>query len=316
MRDAGPIAAWPPLPLAAWHDTYETLHRWLQIVGKTRLALAPAANHWWHVPLYVTARGLTTARMPHARGDVEVELDFVTHALTMRTSDGGTHVIPLAPRSVADFWSAYRDGLRAIGVEARIRPHPVEVADVTPFDADTARAAYDPDAAHRCWRALAESTRVLEAFRGRFLGKCSPVHFFWGSFDLAHTRFSGRTAPPHPGGVPNLADHVAREAYSHECWSAGWWPGLVGAPVEEPVFYAYAYPEPDGFSAPLDVPHARYDATLREWVLPYDAVRAAPDPDALLVEFLQATYERAADRGGWDRPMLERAARPPAAPPA
>ena len=309
-------AGWPALPLAAWADTYATLHRWLQVVGKTRLALAPPQNHWWHVPLYVSARGLTTSRMPHAGGAVEVEVDFVTHALTMRASDGRTYAMPLAPRSVADFHAEYREGLREVGVAVAIWPRPVEVEDATPFDEDTAHAAYDADAAHRCWQALAASARVLEAFRGGWVGKCSPVHFFWGSFDLAHTRFSGRPAPPHPGGIPNLADRVTREAYSHECWSAGWWPGLPGAPVEEPVFYAYAYPEPAGFAEGVDVPGARYDAALREWVLPHDAVRLAADPDGLLLAFLQAAYARAADRGGWDRRMLERAGRPEAVPPA
>jgi len=296
------------LPLSDWADTQTTLHRWTQIVGKTRLALAPMQNHWWQVALYVTARGLGTSPMPYAKGNIELEFDFLDHQLVARTSDGVTKSIALAPRSVADFYEDYLGLLAALGVDAKIWPVPQEMADTVHFAADREHASYDADAAQRCWRILAHADRVLKRFRGPFLGKSSPSHFWWGGFDLACTRFSGRPAPPHPGGIPHLADFVTREAYSHECISAGWWPGNVGSPVAEPAFYAYAYPEPVGCpEAPVRPAAARYLLAMREWILPYEAVRAAPDPDGALLEFLQSTYAAAADRGGWDRARLERA---------
>ena len=302
------MAAWPHLPLSDWADTQTTLHRWTQIVGKTRLALAPMQNHWWQVALYVTARGLGTSPMPYAKGNIELEFDFLDHQLVARTSDGVTKSIALAPRSVADFYKDYLGLLAALGVDAKIWPVPQEMADTVHFAADREHASYDADAAQRCWRILAHADRVLKRFRGPFLGKSSPSHFWWGGFDLACTRFSGRPAPPHPGGIPHLADFVTREAYSHECISAGWWPGNVGSPVAEPAFYAYAYPEPVGCpEAPVRPAAARYLLAMREWILPYEAVRAAPDPDGALLEFLQSTYAAAADRGGWDRARLERA---------
>jgi hypothetical protein len=300
------MSAWPQLPLSGWADTYTTLHRWMQMVGKTRLALAPKQNHWWQVTLYLTARGLGTSPIPYRERTFEIEFDFLDHRLLMRTSDASTQSIPLAPRSVADFYREYIDMLEALGVKTKIWPVPVEIADTTPFTADRVHASYDADAAQRCWRILTHTDRVLKQFRGRFLGKSSPSHFWWGSFDLSCTRFSGRRAPPHPGGIPNCPDYVTREAYSHECISAGWWPGSVGGPVAEPAFYAYAYPEPAGCSdAPVRPPAATYHPTMREWILPYEAVRAARDPEGALLEFLQSTYEAAAERGGWDRTGLE-----------
>ena len=298
---------WPALPLDAWDDTRATLHMWTQIVGKTRLALAPMENHWWQVPLYVSARGLTTSRIPHGTRGFEVEFDFVDHALEVRTDDGGRWSTALEPRSVANFWADYTGGLEGLGLKVDMWPMPVEVMDPIPFPEDEAHGSYDADAAQRFWRALAQADRVLRAFRGRFLGKCSPSHFFWGSFDLACTRFSGSPAPKHPGGVPHLADWAVREAYSHECISAGWWPGTLDGPVAEPAFYAYAYPEPAGCpTAPIRPEAGFYDLTLHEWVLPYDAVRTSPDPDAEVVAFLQSTYDAAAGLGGWSRDTLER----------
>jgi hypothetical protein len=299
--------AWPALPLEGWQATYETLHRWLQIVGKTRLALAPMQNHWWQVPLYVTARGLGTSTIPYRDVDFEIELDFLDHMLVVRMSDGAIRTLPLQPQSVADFYLEYRSLLRSLDIEARIRPVPVEMANVTPFAADDAHAAYDGDAAQRCWRVLLQVDRVLKAFRGRFVGKCSPVHFWWGGFDLACTRFSGRRAPRHPGGIPNCPDYVMVEAYSHECMSAGWWPGTPGSPVAEPAFYAYAYPEPPGApEASIGPRGAHYHTGMREWILPYDVVRESADPDASLHEFLESTYVASAELAGWDRAALER----------
>jgi hypothetical protein len=299
--------AWPRLPLEDWQATYETLHRWLQIVGKTRLALAPMQNHWWQIPLYVTARGLGTSPIPYRDADFELEFDFIDHMLVVRTSGGAIRTLPLVPQSVADFYLEYRSLLHSLDIEARIWPVPVEMADATPFAADDVHASYDPDAAQRCWRVLLQADRVLKSFRGRFLGKCSPVHFWWGSFDLACTRFSGRRAPRHPGGIPNCPDYVAVEAYSHECMSAGWWPGTPGGPVAEPAFYAYAYPEPPGSpEASIGPRGAHYHTGVREWILPYDVVRESADPDASLLEFLESTYAAAAGLGGWDRAALER----------
>jgi hypothetical protein len=299
---------WPALPLAGWADTYATLHRWVQIVGKTRLRLAPPQNHWWHTTLYLTARGLATSPMPAGARELEVELDFVDHVLVARTSDGRARTLPLVPRSVAEFLDAYRRTLAELDVDAPIWPVPVELADTLRFDADHEHASYDADAAARCWRILARADRVLKAFRGRFLGKSSPSHFWWGSFDLACTRFSGRPAPPHPGGIPNCPDYVTREAYSHACISVGWWPGTVsGGGLAEPAFYAYAYPEPPGCAAaPIAPAGAYWHAAMREWILPYDAVRGAADPDAAVLAFCESTYAAAADRAGWDRAALER----------
>lgn len=301
MSSAAPDA-WPPLPLREWQDTYATVHLWTQLLGKTRLALATPQNHYWHTTLYVTPRGLTTAAMPVGERALDLELDFVAHRLLARTSDGGESALPLAAVPVRDFYREYLGMLRSLDVEVKLWRMPVEIEGALPFDADDVHHAYDLEAMQRCWRALLQSARVLERFRGEFLGKCSPVHFWWGAFDLACTRFSGRRAPVHPGGVPNLADHVTRESYSHECMSVGWWPGTPGGAVAEPAYYAYAYPEPAGFADAVVKPAAaRYDTQLREWVLPYDAVRTAADPDAELYAFVQGAYEAAAALGGWDR---------------
>jgi hypothetical protein len=298
-------AEWPPLPFAAWQDTCATLHMWTQLVGKTRLALAPAENHWWHSTLYVTARGLTTGPMPEAGRLLSVTFDFVDHALVLECDDGTGRRLPLVAESVARFHARYLQAVRELGFAPRIMPRPVEVAEAIPFAEDERHAAYDATAAHRWWRALAQADRVFKRFRGGFLGKQSPAHFFWGSFDHAVTRFSGRTAPRHPGGAPNCPDWVMVEAYSHECSSAGFWPG--GGPVDEASFYAYAYPEPDGYADwPVRPAAAAYHPQAREFILPYEAVRTADDPDAALLAFLESTYEAAATRGGWDRAGLER----------
>ncbi len=298
-------AAWPALPLAPWRDTYATLHMWLQIVGKTRLALAPMDNHWWQVVLYVTERGLTTTPMPWDESTLTVELDFVAHTLSLRSSEGASRTLTLEPRSVAQFHAHYMDALHSLGVTPKIMSRPVEVEPATPFSGDLVHCAYDADAVNRWWRAMAQADRVFKRFRSRFVGKQSPVHFFWGAFDLATTRFSGRTAPQHPGGVPNCPDRVMHEAYSHECSSAGFWPG--GGAVDEAAFYAYAYPEPPGYAQQAVRPAAAfYHLQAREFILPYEAVRAAADPDAMLLEFLQTTYDAAAGLGQWDRAALER----------
>jgi len=298
------MEAWPALPRAGWEPTLDTLHLWTQIVGKTRLCLAPMTNHWWHCTLYVTPRGLATSAMPVGQRALDIEFDFLSEQVVMRTSDGAVRSMALAPRSVADFYREYRDLLASLDVQARIWPVPSEIADPVRFTDDTVHAAYDADAVRRCWRILVQSDRVLKSFRSRFLGKVSPVHFWWGGFDLACTRFSGRVAPTHPGGIPNIPDYVTREGYSHECISAGWWPGAPGGEAE---FYAYAYPEPPGCpTAPIRPAAARYDTNLHEWILPYDAVRTAPDPDGALLDFFQSTYEAAANLGGWDRAGLER----------
>jgi hypothetical protein len=298
---------WPALPLASWRETYTTLHMWTQMVGKTRLALAPKENHWWQVALYLTERGLTTSPMPSGDRTFTVDFDFLEHLLSVSTSDGTIRTLPLEPRSVAEFYAEYLAVLRSLGIKARIWPVPVEVEGIR-FSQDRTHASYDRESVTRLWRVLRQSDRVLKRFRGRFLGKASPVHFFWGSFDLATTRFSGRRAPPHPGGVPNLGDWVMQEAYSHECSSVGFWPG--GGPIAEPVFYAYAYPEPEGFRAcPVGPAAARYSEEMREFVLPYEAVRTAASPDDAVLEFAQTTYAAAADRARWDRDALDR---PPA----
>jgi hypothetical protein len=299
--------AWPALPYADWRETYETLHRWTQIVGKTRLALAPMVNHWWQVPLYVSARGLTTSAMPYGgRHEIEIEFDFIAHELTFRTSEGERRAMPLSPRSVADFYSEYRSVLGALGVGAKIWPVPVELPDdALPFADDHEHAAYDSAMAQRFWRVLIQVERVFQVFRGRFLGKASPVHLFWGGLDLAVTRFSGRPAPPHPGGVPHVGDWVMREGYSHELSSAGFWPGTAALP--EPVFYSYAYPAPPGFAeAPVRPAEAYFHTGMGEFILPYEVVRTAADPEAVLLDFLQSTYEAAAKTAHWDRGALER----------
>jgi uncharacterized protein DUF5996 len=311
---SGPGEEWPLLPLEQWEETCNTLQLWTQMVGKTRLALAPMQNHWWQVPLYITARGLGTSPIPYHALSFEVDFDFIDHRLLVRTSDGRTATLPLVPQTVADFYGRYLDLLRSLGIELRIRPVPSEVQNALPFDKDNLHGSYDPDAAWRFWRLLVQADRVLKDFRGRFLGKCSPVHFWWGGFDLACTRFSGRTAPPHPGGVPNLPDWVAREAYSHECISAGWWPGNGGGPVREPAFYAYAYPEPPGCPEAVIRPaEASYHPVLHEWILPYAGLLRAPSPDTYLLDFLLSTYETAARLGGWDLAAFERGAPPGAA---
>jgi hypothetical protein len=297
---------WPALPFGEWRDTHATLHRWVQIVGKTRLGLAPMQNHWWQVTLYLTARGLGTSPMPVGARALEIEFDFIDHLLAVRTSDGEVRTMPLVARPVADFYRDYLATLDELGIAPRIWPVPVEIADTLRFDEDREHASYDPDAAHRCWQALSETDRVLKEFRAAFLGKCSPSHFWWGGFDLACTRFNGRRAPMHPGGIPNIPDYITREAYSHECISAGWWPGSVGG-LEEPAFYAYAYPEPAGCPTAVIAPEAAYyHEGMHIWILPHDVVRTAADPDATLLEFLHSTYATAADLGQWDRAILER----------
>jgi enamine deaminase RidA (YjgF/YER057c/UK114 family) len=300
ISNAGAGDPWPALPLDGWRDTYATLHMWTQIVGKTRLALTPLVNHWWNVPLYVSARGLTTSAIPCAWRTFEVEFDFIAHVLEIRTSDGATRTLALAPRSVADFYAEYMSTLRELGIGATIWPRPCEVPDPIAFGIDRTHASYDADAAFRFWRVLTQADRVFKQFRSRYVGKSSPVHFFWGSFDLAVTRFSGRTAPPRPN-----ADAIMREAYSHEVISAGFWPGS-GA-VQEAAFYVYASPEPKGFPAATAHPAgAYYHREMGEFILPYDAVRSAPSPDDAVLDFLQSTYSAAADLGNWDRAALER----------
>jgi hypothetical protein len=296
---------WPSLSLDAWQDTYATLHRWTQVVGKIRLAQTPWVNHSWHVTLYVTARGLTTSPIPHGTRTFEIDFDFIDHQLRIAASDGAVRSIPLRPRSVADFCGEILAALGDLGLPVHIHPTPNELPDALRLDQDTQHASYDPEYANRFWRVLVQSDRIMKAFRARFIGKCSPVHFFWGSFDLAVTRFSGRPAPRHPGGVPHLPDDVTREAYSHEVSSCGFWPG--GGPVPYPAYYSYAYPTPAGFAdAPVLPSSASFHRELGEFLLPYDAVREAHASDAVLLEFLQGTYEAAADLGRWDRAALER----------
>jgi hypothetical protein len=299
------VSEWPALPYAAWKDTRDTLHLWTQIVGKIRLALTPWINHSWHVALYLTARGLTTSPIPYDGREFQIDFDFIDHVLWIRTSDGHFRQLMLAPMPVAQFHAELLAALAELGIEVRINTMPNEIADAIPFDRDRVHASYDREYAARFWRVLLGAHRVLASFRTRFLGKVSPVHFFWGSFDLAVTRFSGRLAPPHPGGVPHLPDAVAREAYSHEVSSAGFWPG-GGGPVDYAAFYSYAYPAPEGFaSAAVRPAQAFFSQELGEFLLPYEAVRTAPDPERTLMEFLQTTYNAAADLGRWDRAMLE-----------
>jgi len=296
---------WPELPYAAWKDTRDTLHLWTQVVGKVRLALTPWLNHSWHVTLYVTARGLTTSPIPWRGGSCQIDFDFIDHVLWVRTSRGQFRQIMLRPTSVAEFYEDVMIALRELSIDVHITTMPCEIADCIPFEQDTVHAAYDADCANRFWRVLLATSEVFAHFRTGFLGKASPVHFFWGSFDLAVTRFSGRPAPRHPGGVPHLPDAVAQEAYSHEVSSAGFWPG-GGGPIGYAAFYSYAYPAPEGFgTAKVNPAQAFFSKELGEFLIPYDAVRTARDPDGTLMEFLQSTYDAAADLAKWDRKTLE-----------
>jgi len=290
------------LPVADWQATRDTLQLWTQIVGKVRMANTPVLNHWWNVPLYVTARGLGTSLIPHPTGPAfEIDFDLHAHQLDIATETGERRSMPLESRSVAQFYAELMTGLDALGLGTAIWPMPVEIEGAIPFDEDQVHTTYDPEQAHRFWLMLLRMTPVLQEFRSRFVGKASPVHLFWGALDLAVTRFSGRTAPPHPGGAPNCGPQVMQEAYSHEVSSCGYWSGGGG----EGVFYSYAYPEPPGFrEASIRPAEAAYRRDLGEFVLPYEVVRAAADPDAVLLEFLQSTYEAAATK--WDRPALER----------
>lgn len=277
---------------------------WTQVVGKIRLVQTPWVNHSWHVTLYVTSRGLTTSPIPYGNRSFQIDFDFIDHRLLIQTGDGGIKAMTLSPRSVSDFYAELFARLSELGIEVKINTMPNEVADPIPFESDRQHASYDTAYVSRFWQALSQADRVFKHFRAGFIGKCSPVHFFWGSFDLAVTRFSGRTAPPHPGGVPHLPDWVAREAYSHEVSSCGFWPG--GETMPAPVFYSYAYPEPEGFAtAPVGPQGAVYHSTLREFILPYDEVRRVASPDSALLEFLQSSYEAAADCGDWNRSALE-----------
>jgi hypothetical protein len=296
---------WPVLPpLADWQETFTTLHMWSQIVGKIRLALAPPLNHCWGSALYVTTRGLTTSPMPYGAGTLAIDFDFIAHALNFTHSDGRTRSFVLEAMPVAEFYRRTMQTLADLGPSVHIFARPVEVVEAIPFAEDTVHASYDADAVHRFWQALVAANRVFAEFRARFLGKASPVHLFWGSFDLATTRFSGRTAPTHPGGVPNCPNRVMVEAYSHELWSAGIW---AGAGLGEAAFYAYSYPKPTGFEThPVQPAAAYFHPTLGEFVLPCEAVRTAANPTQALLAFLQTTYEGAATLAAWDRSALER----------
>jgi hypothetical protein len=305
MTDTSPPTnGWPALPTDAWIDTIETLHLWTQIVGKIRLAHGPWLNHSWGVPLYVSTKGLRTSLIPFENDGVDLEFDFHGHQLNVHTTTGQHQSIPFRSQSVADFYQSVLDAMDAVGMPVTINPMPTEIPDATPFDEDTALRTYEPDHAHAMWRALLQADRVLNRFRARFKGKASPVHFFWGSFDLAATRFSGRTAPPHPGGIPHFPDDVAREAYSHEVTSVGFWPGNRETP--DPIFYAYAYPTPERFSDAAVQPAAAYWLDeLGEFALPYAAVVTAEDPDVTLESFFESTHTAAANLANWDRDRLE-----------
>jgi Family of unknown function (DUF5996) len=295
---------WPALAFAEWKDTAETLHMWTQIVGKIRLTLSPWTNHSWHVTLYVTSRGLTTSPIPYGRYTFEIRFDFIDHELRILKSDGATRMLKLQSQSVAKFYQAVMKALNDLELPVKINTVPNEVENPIPFDQDEEHRSYDSKYANRFWQVLVQSDRVFKEFRSRFCGKCSPVHFFWGSFDLAVTRFSGRPAPPHPGGVPHLPDEITREAYSQEVSSLGFWPGNAAMPT--PVFYSYAYPEPPGFAQAIIQPDATfYEAKLREFILPYDAVRTAEKPDQVLLDFSQSAYDAASKLGKWDRAALE-----------
>jgi hypothetical protein len=296
--------SWPELPYRAWQETCTTLHLWAQIVGKVRLARTPWLNHSWHATLYVTARGLTTSPIPHGRRSFQIDFDFIDHVLVIATSDGAERRTALEPRTVADFHAAVMGALAELNLPVEIHDRPSEVPDPVRFRDDDAHRAYDAEYAQRFWRVLVQVDRVFKEFRTGFLGKVSPVHLFWGALDLAVTRFSGRLAPPHPGGIPHLPDAITREAYSHEVSSAGFWAG--GGPVDQAMFYSYAYPSPAAFrSSAVEPPAAWYHEQLGEFVLPYDAVRSATAPEQLLLAFLDSTYRAAADTGNWDRAALE-----------
>jgi hypothetical protein len=293
--------AWPALPLAEWKDTYATLHMWTQIVGKIRMTLSPPVNHFWAVTFYVNSRGLTTSAIPYEGGDFEIQFDFIDHQLVIQTSGGATKSLRLFPRSVANFYSELTGALLELGIKVKIWPVPCEVPDPIRFDKDQAHSSYDPVYANRFWRILVSTDAVFKKFRASFIGKNSPIHFFWGSFDLAVTRFSGRRAPERPN-----ADAVTREAYSHEVISAGFWPG--SGEITDAAFYAYAVPEPQGLSAaPIRPSAARYNTNINEYILMYNDVRSASSPEDALMDFLQSTYDAAATLGKWDRPALERA---------
>jgi hypothetical protein len=297
-------AEWPALDYQAWRPTCETLHLWTQIVGKIRLVQTPWQIHSWHATLYVTARGLTTSPIPYGQRSFQIDFDFVEHVLTVRTNDGAACTLPLQAQSVAEFHSRLFDALAGLNLRIKIHGRPNEVRDPIPFAEDHVHAAYDPDYVQRFHRVLLAADRAFMEFKNSFLGKTSPVHFFWGSFDLAVTRFSGRTAAPHPGGIPNLPDAVTREAYSHEVSSAGFWPG--GGPTDYAAFYSYAYPSPPGYQDARVRPAAAfYAAAAGEFLLPYEALRTSADPDAALRDFLDSTYEAAAEAAGWDRAALE-----------
>ncbi|HEY8004009.1 MAG TPA: DUF5996 family protein [Phenylobacterium sp.] len=296
-------ADWPALAYDDWAKTAETLHLWTQIVGKVRMALTPPINHWWHVPLYVSARGLTTSPIPVGGRSIEIVFDFLDHRLRITCSDGELEAFALRPISVAEFYRKLMAALARLGVTPHIWTTPCEIENPIPFETDETHETYDGAAAQRFWRVLVQADRVMKQFRARFIGKASPVHFFWGSFDLAVTRFSGRRAPPHPGS-PLAPASVSVEAYSHEVSSCGFWPGAPGVAA---MFYAYAYPQPNGFpEAPVQPKSAHWEASLGEFVMPYDAVRACADPDAALLQFFQTSYEAAADLAAWPRAELER----------
>jgi hypothetical protein len=297
-------SVWPELPYHDLQPTVETLQLWTQVVGKIRLAKTPWLNHAWHATFYVSARGLTTGLIPHGALAFDLEFDLVSHALLVRVTNGGHARIALTPRSVAGFYAKVLETLTTLGIPVEIDTHPNELPEAIPFPQDHVIRAYDRDAAQRLWRALVQCDRVFNRFRTRFIGKCSPVHMFWGSFDLAVTRFSGRKAPLHPGGIPHLPDSVTREAYSHEVSSAGFWPG--SGDITYPAFYSYCYPAPAAFAQAAVLPaQARFNAQLGEFLLPYDAVRAAENPDKTLLSFLQTTYEAAANTGNWDRTAFD-----------
>lgn len=299
------ITAWPALPYSEWKETRDTLHMWCQIVGKIRLEQSPWINHSWHATFYLTARGITTSTIPFGARTCELEFDFIDHLLRISTSDAATRTMALAPRPVADFYRELLAQMADLGLAVHIHAAPNEIPVAIPFEQDTVHASYDGEQANRFWRVLLQAERVFRQFRADFIGKCSPVHLFWGALDFAVTRFSGAEAPMHPGGIPNCPDWVTREAYSHEVSSCGFWPGNDAMPY--PVFYAYAYPEPPGFkTAPVRPDKAFYDDTFGEFILPYEEVRQAPSPDAMLLEFLQSTYDAAANLGTWNRAALER----------
>lgn len=303
----GAPSPWPDLPLQAWSETCETLHRWTQIAGKVRMALSPLVNHWWNVVFYVTSRGLATSPIPFGSRTFDVAFDFIDHRLVIETSDGRTESLALAPIAVAEFYSEFMGRLKHLGIDVHIWTMPSEIENAVPFDEDRIHAQYDSVYAQRFWQALLQADRVMNTFRARFIGKVSPVHFFWGSFDLAVSRFSGRPAPPPKSVTPNVASWVMNEAYSHEVSSCGFWPGNGG--YGRAAFYVYAYPEPEGYGeARLNTAQGFYDTNVGQFILPYDAVRQSSDPDALLLGFLQETYAAAANLAHWDRKALERPA--------